>query len=405
MGQVTPPSLTTATEGQPSSDWSQPLCASQYLPPLDSFNPIDDMKETRSGLDITPLGVSINLSHPADIDSMQLLDCLLQEIRLRCGSRHNRPVHLLEIHMQASRLETAGITELVYHLGRCFRLAHAGAHHFRAHLALPQAHEATIALLKGLGFNQLFLHIDKTTPANTEQLASALALAQRYQYSNVALKCHYLSPNTEALLNHAQQVPQAIQQIELETQGEDPEQSQRFFALFEQLRAAHYRVLGNDCFVDSKHPLAKAQINNHLRLTPLGYNTVNVSDICGLGLANVTREGRHFYRNTESFEDYRDKLAADKSPVTHTLTLSQEALLMQRIISQLLCYHQLDLGYLASRYQINSDQLRATLRQAANGLPWFQDGKTHLSLTPEGISHLNQITHTLSNSPLATGYS
>ncbi|BFM15208.1 hypothetical protein R50073_13910 [Maricurvus nonylphenolicus] len=404
MGQANPPSLTTALEDQQPNDWSQPLCASQYLPPLDSFHPIQEMKETRSGLDITPLGVSINLSTPDDIDSMQLLDCLLQEIRMRCGSRNNRPVHLLEIHLQASNLETAGITELVYHLGRCFRLAHAGAHHFRAHLTLDQARETTIALLKGLGFNQLFLHIDENTPGNIEQLNTALSLSQRYQYTNTALKCHYLSPTTETLLNHAQQAPQAIQHIELEALAEDTEQHQRFFALFDQLRSAHYRVLGNDCFVDPKHPLARAQMNNHLRLTPLGYNTVNVSDICGLGLGNITREGRHFYRNTEAFETYRDRLSADRSPVTHTLTLSQQAILMQRIINQLLCYHQLDLGYLESRYQVNSTQLRDILKQAANGHSWFQDSKTHLSLTPQGISHLNHLSRILSQSQLETGY-
>lgn len=404
MGQANHPSLTTAVADQPSNAWSHPLCASQYLPPLNSFQPIQEMKETRSGLDITPLGVSINLSSPDGIDSMQLLDCLLQEIRIRCGSRNNRPVHLLEIYLQASSLETAGITELVYHLGRYFRLAHAGAHHFRAHLTLAQACETTIALLKGLGFNQLFLHIDENTPANIEQLETVLSLSQRYQYTNTALKCHHLSATTEALLSHARQAPQPIQHIELEALSEHPEQRQRFLALFDQLRAAHYRVLGNDCFVDAKHPLARAQMNNHLRLTPLGYNTVNVSDICGLGLGNITREGRHFYRNTETFDAYLDRLREDRSPVTHTLTLSQEAILIQHIINQLLCYHQLDLGYLESRYQVNSTQLRDILQQATNGHTWFQDSKTHLSLTPLGICHLNQLNHTLSQSQLETGH-
>jgi oxygen-independent coproporphyrinogen III oxidase len=396
MGQIATPLHPTSlfTHSQGSS-----LCASQWTPRTELFSPIKRLRETPSGLDITPLGLIVNLSAATTVDPRTLLDGILQEVKLRSGSRQKRPVQLLEIHLEASPIEATNLTELIYYLGRSFRLAHNGNHHFRAHLNPTQADEATLALLKGLGFNQLYLHADPRSQfLSAGTITHALQLAQRYQYTDTAIKYRHL--NREALTTLSDESlyngKTPLQHLELALQQDTPEQQQLFYALFDLLRAKNFRVLGNDCFVSPKHALAQAQLNHHLRITPLGYNTVNVVDICGLGPGSLTRENYHFFHNVESTTDYLQQLGSGKNPVSHTLSLPNERQLTQLLIDQLLCYHRLDLGYLESRYQVDIEQLLRILETATtNGQQWFHYTQPNLTLTPEGILHLNSLCQAL----------
>lgn len=381
-------------------------CASHFFPALSALTPAGGFRETSTGLDTTPIGICVNLrSTPSPhTDTRQLLDGLIEEIRLRSGSRKKRPVHYLHLRLPTRVFETADITELVYHLSRHFRLAHQGVHHFCAQISSSQASTSMLALLRGLGFNQLRLDADQ--PMTAAALAALLQEAHDYHFQQITLAvsdpaCPGVD-SLEALARRSAKGPH-LQHMQLDfpplSWSEKPQQAEAEARLFQHLfnyfRQEGYRVLGNDCFVVPDHPLARGQLDGSLRRTPLGYNADGIDDICGLGPGALTRENHHYYRNLPSVQGYLQRVMLRQSPIAHAHTVSYRQRLMDIVIDQLLCFHRLDLDYLRSRYQIDTPALLKALSTGVStcqpASPWWHCAHHHLSLSPEGILNLHHL--------------
>jgi hypothetical protein len=292
----------------------------------------------------------------------------------------------------------------VYHLSRHFRLAHQGVHHFCAQISSSQASPGMLALLKGLGFNQLRLDADQ--PMSATGLAALLQQAHDYHFGDVVLAVSdpdYPGVDSlEALARRGDKRPH-LQHVQLDfpplSWSEKPQQAgdrePLFQHLFNYFREEGYRVLGNDCFVAPDHPLARGQRDHSLRRTPLGYNADGIDDICGLGPGALTRENHHYYRNLPSVQGYLQRVMLQQSPIAHAHTVSYRQRLMDIVIDQLLCFHLLDLDYLRSRYQIDTRTLLETLNTGVSthkpASPWLHCSHNHLSLSPEGILNLHHL--------------
>lgn len=386
-------------------------CASNFFPALNSLVPAGTFRETSSGLDSTSIGIVVNLrTHGGNqITNRQLLDGVIQEIQLRCGSRSRRPVHSLHLRLPTDAFDIAEITELVYHLSRHFRLAHKGIHRFCAQISNRQVNDNTLALLKGLGFNHLQLDVAQT--CNPEMLQQQLSRAREYQFQTVSLtveglneplvdQLSQLAAMSESLLDHVQLNLSPLAWSESSQKALQEEAC--FRRLFNYFRDHGFRVIGNDCFVQRDHLLAKAQLTHTLRRTPLSYNADGITDICGLGPGALTRENHHYYRNIPSASGYLQRTRACQSPVSHAHTLTYQHKLMELVIDQLLCFHQLDLDYLRSRYQIHTDQLVTLLMAGIECYkpvaPWINCSSNYLTLTVAGIFHLHHICHIIDQS-------
>jgi len=374
-------------------------------------------------LSIAPLSLCLNIpaaSANASGYHRELVDALITEIALRSPGLQRRPVTQLLWRNPFAHLSPAEVTEIMHHLANCFRLgsSHNSPTEHCAELHLKSVTEEHAALLKGLGFKQLLLQVESGTQLLLSGSTTAQQQVQRlrdYGFQNIGIKIAYgfdyqtlhqlrglldlvfsLQPD-RVLLTEVADV--CLWDDRCDALGRLASNPQSHFAmLYTALRNTGYRVLGNDCFVSPKDPLAKAQNEHRLRRTLGGYNATNAVDMLGLGPGACSQMGDSYYRNAINPSHYTQALQQLRPAFTHGLVLDQAGHLMRIAIDQLLCYHRLDTAYLQARYDIDLlplvDKALAT-DKLKNLPPLLHKRSDRIDLTADGILHLLDICDAL----------
>lgn len=379
---------------------------------LCSCNKIDGNEASHNGLVISPLAMLINFpagdAAPTLAGSRLLLESLHQEAAIYGQALGRRPVGQLLLRHPFKQFTGADITELMHVLSSGFNLNHRnqGYFEFCAEVMLSDFKADNIALLKGLGFNELMLSLSQQqlNRSGGEKLKQKWQLAQSYgfdrlsvrlAYGFIDLDLHDIRAQLDQLLELK---PQRILLTDAETlnlwencpaleqrlgQNNGAAAASQFTLIYNALRDAGYRVVGNDCFVLGRDPLATAQNQNRLRRNCMTYNAVNATDVLGLGPGSVSNIGHHFHRNHLNREDY---IAAVKQgrPVHSHLQLNESGKLARVIADQLLCYHRLDIPYIDSRYNIHLGRFVEDIAWGLN-----QQAGTELIRIHNGLLQLN----------------
>jgi len=382
---------------------------------LCSCHKTDGNKIDLSGLVISPLSMLINFpagdTAATSADSRLLLESLHQEAAIYGQTLGRRPVGQLLLRHPFKQFTGADITELMHVLSSGFNLNHRnqGYFEFCAELMPVDWVADNIALLKGLGFNELMLCLAQQPldRSSAETLKQKWRLAQGYgfdclsvrlAYGFIDLDLHDIRAQLDQLFELK---PQRILLTDAETlnlwencsaleqrySDNNAAAASQFTLIYNALRDAGYRVVGNDCFVLGKDPLATAQNQNRLRRNSMAYNAVNAVDVLGLGPGSVSNIGHHFHRNHLNRKNYIDAVKQGR-PVLSQLQLNKSGKLARVIADQLLCYHRLDIPYIDSRYNIQlghfvDDIAWGLNKQAGTELIRIHNGL--LQLNDEGV--------------------
>lgn len=407
--------------------------ASGSYPPPDLLNrtPWSDAAAASKDrlLNIAPLAVCVNIPLQSGAGGFPaaLYDALGREIAGQPDCHRQRPVSQLMWRNPFYRAGLGDLTAAMHKLGSHFRLL-SEAHEYCAEVDIFQTTEEQVALLRGLGFNQLLMTFTPAALASDLHGGSAL-LAKRmralrdYGFTSLGIKLVY---------GFDAQKPQQLRRLiatiielqpervylndALERYHWDPlaaacassnDLQDHFTLLFDALRSAGYRVLGNDCFVLPGDALAGAQHRSRLRRTLLNYNASNAADLLGLGPGAYCQLDRLYRRNEPDPEAYCDKVARGEPLAVAAHYLDERGQLLRLVIDQLLCYHRVDIGYIDSRYKL---QLTALLKQAIawlagrlsgdpSSLARFNEGAC-MHLTAAGILHLRAICNAVASQGL-----
>ena len=352
----------------------------------------------------TPLGVSL-FTHNSMLEEMKngpfgnrhLIEGLLSELDLRAKTVGRRSTPWLRWQIPHDLLDSAETMELMHSIGKRFELGVNNSSYYCACFTPNELTGSRAALFKGLGFNALELVYNPNNSSSgsslvslssaqslQQQLVHARGMVSDYQYSLLAVRLdHYPEGFIQALQTLAadnQTLPDIINTSFCEFQQQDS-----FDHVFQNLKHLGYRVLGNDCFVRPNSELAKAQAGYHLKLTPHGYNSQNVADIVGLGPGNHSVLNHLRYDNSPSLTEYLSH------PEGEIRAAPQQQIRVKLLLDNLLCYHQLDLKYFRSRYELD---LQPTIEQAWAGYKndeLFIIHKHRVTLTPAGIRQLTPL--------------
>ena len=342
----------------------------------------------------SPLGISLALSDSAaqqllygPFDSRHLIEGLVREMQFRAVHSKNRPVSLLNWRLPHNLLDNAEVTELMYHLGRQYRLGDQLPYQYQVRFEPQEINPERIALFKGLGFNSIEIYLSHSESLEQSHIQSLQSLSEDFHFDDFSVTLNTPDGKFPTLLQtHIDKYgrrPSCVRvQPPTSASTGSAVEYQRFYS---NLRNLGYRVLGNDCFIAPGSPLAKAQINRHLKLTFLGYNACNVSDVFGLGPSNRSTFANLRQRNADDLSEY---LACEFG--MYGIERPHEAII-KTVVDELLCYHQIDLIYFNDRYGVD---LLPIIQQAVTSiddaldLPLIQLSRKSLSLTPDGILFL-----------------
>jgi len=349
-----------------------------------------------SVINIKPLALCIaNQLPPQAISSAKrtLVDGYIRELQTRAPDYRHRQVAALHWHNPLAHMDEADITEVMYHLGRAYRLSDHQQADYSVRLHNDKQKEDVAALFKGLGFNRLEVVEPSQSPTTAKGLRNLRALADDYQYQQFQLTLEEPCPSLHTRLQQAfkssDKMPDLIKFHSLDARPPTRLRAAEFYQLLQGMRAQGYRILGNDCFVKAQHELAYAQNQHRLCQTWLGYNAINVSSVLGIGPGNISQEGRRYDRNPSALAHYLNT-PARRHPSKPAMGLKPHATL---IIDALLCYHRLDLKYLAERYDLHPLILLHTHQHHLTRplLQLFDIDEQYCQLTLLGVTYLEEI--------------
>lgn len=346
----------------------------------------------------SPLGLSLCAAvNTPTVDAnsrsgADLLGGLLREIGQRKNLFSARRIPWIKWAIPHHLLDSTDVTQLMYCIGRQFRLNDSHRSFYCVTFRLPEVSPQRLALFRGLGFNAIEIDISSEAPFETEALAYCASLAEDFHYTHLGIDwrtasaelCPTLLDALDLSGSGARRPPESISFRPAET--ESPAADARLQSLFWSLTDAGYEVLGNDVFVRPGSPLALAQQSGLLHRNLHGYNCQQVVDVLGLGPGNTSALGPLRRTNAaelasyceDSFDAYRQETVAPA---------------IREVIDQLLCYHQLNLIYFREQHQLDLEYLFSQLSLSPVAPQVGLTGDTHR--LPPGVQLYGIENHTL----------
>ena len=119
----------------------------------------------------------------------------------------------------------------------------------------------------------------------------------------------------------------------------------------ELLEAAGYVEIGIDHFARPGDELAAALRARRLRRNFQGYTTDSAGTLIGIGASSISRTPSGFAQNTPDIAGWRRAIEAGRLPIARGKAFEGEDLLRGEVISELLCYFEVDLAEMAARHR------------------------------------------------------
>lgn len=325
------------------------------------------------------------------------LNLVTREMVLKREYLHRRqPVHYLRISgLPLRQFRTEELTELLFWLCTYFNVLDGSNAERRINLAPDQCSSANLALLKGLGFNNIRLCVDASIAGPDRSLDPVFrAINDIHNYRNSLSGEIIISADTSAVYMDALLellIESKAAELEFNWEGDKPEladSQQASHGLYRHIAGRMdqeaYQLIGNKCFKHRDHQDLLLLCNNRLRYGPWGFYSCATSQWLGLGIGSAGIAADYLYRNAPTASDYQRLIMAGKPPVTGWSNgpISKEQAF--RFIQSLYCFHRVEKDFFAS-HQLLLDTF--------NARGWIREDGGYMTLTAEGTLNLANISN------------
>ncbi len=145
-----------------------------------------------------------------------------------------------------------------------------------------------------------------------------------------------------------------------------------------------YVQVGMDHFVRPADELARAQKEGKLRRNFMGYTVNTAPDWLGCGMSSISFVSNCFAQNISTIPEYQERIAGGGFAVYRGMKLSQDDLIRQYVIADLMCNFRIDKTELKHRFDIEFDDYFQEAREAleqfmADGLLEKDDSAYHVT--------------------------
>ncbi len=358
--------------------------------------------------------------------AVEYLAVLQREIELQSAlAGKNRPV--TQMHWGGGTptyLDDAQLTQLMHLLASHFQLLDNDSREYSIEIDPRTVDVASIALLKGLGFNRISLGIQDFDPLVQKsvnriqpyrQVARLVESIRSHGFKSLSFDLIYglphqdedsifqtlrkvlsLAPDRIACYNYAHLPERFSSQraIDRLTLPQPIAKLRMHEILCSTLRAAGYVHIGMDHFVLPEDELAKAQQIGKLQRNFQGYSLNMASDLLGLGVSAISRMGDYYLQNERDVDAYSARLKAGELALVRGYRMTPEDKLRHFVIMNLACNLRLDFAECTARFGIDfhqhfSRQLAALDAMAADGL--LRLDADSLRVTSQGRPFLRNI--------------
>lgn len=345
------------------------------------------------------------------------LSALYTEMKIRAASIDcQRPVH--QLHWGGGTptfISDNQKRDLMQHTRQHFNLLDDDSGEYSIEIHPGAMSVDTINVLRELGFNRLSMGVQDFDPKvqkavnrfnSYTEVKELTDRAQQQGFHSLSMDIIYglpyqslasvratldqvidLNPDRLSLFNYAH-MPHLFKtqkQMDSRTLPEPQEKLAILEASISQLQAAGYVYIGMDHFAKPEDPLAIAQRNNQLQRNFQGYATHGNCDLFAFGVSAISSINNIFVQNHKDINEYTDALSQHQIPILKGLTLSEDDLLRQSVINQLICHFKLDFKTFEQANQIQFDQYFASALTELK--PMIVDGL--INLNQQGLSVSN----------------
>jgi oxygen-independent coproporphyrinogen-3 oxidase len=261
-----------------------------------------------------------------------------------------------------------------------FELADEGE--FSIEVDPREVREETVATLASLGFNRMSVGVQDFEPAvqravnriqSEAQTRRVIDAARDQGFRSLSIDLIYglpfqtvdtfsrtlerivdISPDRLSIYNYAHMPHQFPAQQRLHPNDmPSPQEKLRILELaISTLTAAGYAYVGMDHFAKITDELFKAQESGTLHRNFQGYSTHRDSDLIGMGVTSIGNIGEAFYQNLKTLDEYYARLDAGELAVAKGLRVDPEDALRRAVITELICYFELDFECFEARHGI-----------------------------------------------------
>ncbi len=304
-------------------------------------------------------------------------------------------------------LDEAQITELMHMLASHFRLLDSPQREYSIEIDPRSVDCATLALLKGVGFNRISLGIQDFDPqvqraVNRIQphatvaalvdtvrnlgfrslsfdLIYGLPFQNRHSMERTLQQVIALRPDRIACYNYAH-LPERFSSQRAIDRLSLPSAEEKLLLheiIAHTLKGAGYRHIGMDHFVLPDDELALAQADGRLQRNFQGYSLRLADDLLGLGVSAISQMGDCYLQNARELDSYYQHLESGDLPIERGCQMTGEDLLRRHVIMSLICDLYLDMEACGRQFGIDFRQKFAA--ELAALAPMAEDGLLQLS--------------------------
>ena len=271
-------------------------------------------------------------------------------------------------------------------------------------------HVRTITCLRELGFNRLSMGIQDFDSQvqkavnrfnSVEQVRQLVDAGRAEGFQSISMDLIYglphqnwqtfsrtlddvieLSPDRLSVFNYAH-MPHMFKvqkQIDASALPSAAEKLLMMERMTERLLGAGYVYIGMDHFAKPDDELAIAQRNGVLQRNFQGYSTHGNCDMVSFGVSSISAINNVFAQNHKQLEDYQQAVDQGQLPLARGFELSEDDLLRQEVIKQLICHFELIIPSVEQNFSIDfenyfAEELEALATMSADGLIELSDDR------------------------------
>ena len=307
--------------------------------------------------------------------------------------------------------------ELMAHTRKHFELLNDDSGEYSIEIHPAGLTPDTLGLLRELGFNRLSMGIQDFDPRvqkavnrfnSVEEVAALTQRSKLEGFQSLSMDLIYglphqsvesvaatleqvieLQPERLSLFNYAH-MPHLFKSQKQINASDLPEPQEKLRILemaINRLQEAGYVYIGMDHFAKPDDPLALAQSEGLLQRNFQGYATHGNCDLVAMGVSAISSIDNIYVQNHKAISTYIESVKQSGQAYCKGLTLTEDDLLRQAVINQLICHFELDFQPFNHAYNIDFTSYFADSLAALS--PMIEDeliirDETGLRVTVEG---------------------
>lgn len=175
--------------------------------------------------------------------------------------------------------------------------------------------------------------------------------------SRTAEQALTLSPDRLAVFGYAHVPWMRKHQCVLDelSMADPAERLQMFSAMKEVFTDNGYRAIGIDHFAKKDDALTLSLDSRSMRRNFQGYTTDQAETLIGFGLSSISSLPQGYIQNTLKLQDYKTALSESNAIAHRGVVISEQDKMRRDIISELMCFYDVDLQRIANQYSLPVD--------------------------------------------------